>query len=64
MPWSTIQAHLDGVEFMPSYVLNPLAPEFIPMAVHGSMSKLSHYSLSCMVWIPKGYKSEYVLNFQ
>ncbi|XP_026274048.1 probable helicase with zinc finger domain [Frankliniella occidentalis] len=31
IPWSTIQAHLDGVEFKPNYGLNPLAPEFIPM---------------------------------
>lgn len=34
IPWSTIQAHLDGVEFKPNYGLNPLAPEFIPMGLN------------------------------
>ncbi|KAJ1529194.1 hypothetical protein ONE63_005999 [Megalurothrips usitatus] len=31
IPWSTIQVHLDGVEFRQTYGLNPLAPEFFPM---------------------------------
>ncbi|GLH11566.1 Uncharacterized protein GBIM_16318 [Gryllus bimaculatus] len=30
MTWSSLRSQLDGVELKKSYVLNPLAPEFIP----------------------------------
>ena len=30
--WSTLRAMLDGVELKKTYVLNPLAPEFVPRA--------------------------------
>lgn len=30
--WSLLKAQMDGVEFKKTYVLNPLAPEFVPRA--------------------------------
>lgn len=31
--WSTLRSQLDGVELKKTYVLNPLAPEFVPRAL-------------------------------
>lgn len=33
--WSHLRSQLDGVELKKTYVLNPLAPEFIPRQYHG-----------------------------
>ncbi|KAK3911193.1 putative helicase with zinc finger domain [Frankliniella fusca] len=41
IPWSTIQSHLDGVEFKPNYGLNPLAPEFIPMGTASQSCRMN-----------------------
>uniref|UniRef100_A0A8W7Q209 AAA+ ATPase domain-containing protein n=1 Tax=Anopheles coluzzii TaxID=1518534 RepID=A0A8W7Q209_ANOCL len=33
--WSLLRSQLDGVELKKTYVLNPLAPEFVPRALQG-----------------------------
>lgn len=35
--WSTLRSQLDGVELKKTYVLNPLAPEFVPRCIYYSI---------------------------
>ena len=51
MTWSHLRSQLDGVELRKTYILNPLAPEFVPRGLRPDLQPVYGGSVNTMLTI-------------